>query len=603
MEEPSPNNETTQEAIEATNNNDMADQAGQPVGDNGAGQPNQGPAQRAAEGRFKMPMSYDNARPKFDGATATSLTRFLEGLQQVFEGGGITEGQPKKEKALSYLDNQHLKDGWRSLPGYDATRTYDEWVEEIRAMYPELEEVKHGSRKRLQEICAEAYGCEKSEAGRFLRFGMFFRAEGKKLELPPAQVTNMDMVGTILETVSPAFRRDIEVYLDNPASITALLPNVTFPAQPANFVNRREDRVPWETVLDVAVELARTHRPRIGLFGGGGTTTVVKTTARALPPAIHPRIVIKQETDEKVEGFAMEIAAMRDVMDVREKQFEDTLKRLESSLTEQVKVMAQSAGRAPPAPVNQLNPGNDGETDNRGYQNQRDRSTPYSYVPRTTDIDCFWCMKSGHMAKDCPRKAAQIDDGKIIIEGNGAKLSNGSYIPKYPLTMSRADKVDDWFRKQGNTAPAAPVQGANFHQVYHNDMFEGDAFEQSYDTSQDELRSAKAQLAIMQRRMQTMQLQQQMASLRQTPPHMDQGAAGSNRVDAFLSGGQGLNTVAQPPFVQRQSPSHPQMVDVSQFLSALQAGMGSVNAGPLGTAEQFAVTRSVKGDAPGGSNF
>ena len=120
----------------------------------------------AAVAGFGIPAAWDQNCPKFDGENANSLRIFHRNCESIFACGGITDEQQKKEKLLEYLDHVDIREQWQNLDMFQTGNTYGQWKDEILQLYPEIEDMAHGSLQKLMEICGQARSIFHAELGR-----------------------------------------------------------------------------------------------------------------------------------------------------------------------------------------------------------------------------------------------------------------------------------------------------------------------------------------------------------------------------------------------------------------------------------------------------
>jgi len=551
--------------------------------------------------RFRMPETWESGRPQFDGKTYKQLDKFLEEVARVIAQGGINGEQSMKEKYISYLDDKNIREGWQMLAEFAITHTCAQWIKAVKELYPELEEYEKGSLIRLREICEEAQGCTRADLGKIKRFKIFFEAEAAKLLKPPAQVTNVNLVGTILKTFDQQFAKQIEDAMNLPGVAQIIRPDgVPVPAAAGvgEAIKRRGDHMSYLEVLKVAVYLADNWTGREALFEISGGRLDEKSLVEPAAPnkgSSGLPFAMKREFTDQMEGFALEIAAIKDTFVVRDKQMQDTIKKIEA-VAEQARVLNQGLAKAPP---------NNGQSNDyrqqQGNHFNRDPN-PYRMTPPPNfaieDINCHWCGEKGHMMKDCQKKNEKIDRGQVVIENGQVRLPGNLFIPRYPEHLSRDQKVEEWHRKRDSANPAT----ANLYQhSFMNEAANPDQLDLFYDTTQDELRSARAQQAIMMKQMQQMSqmgraggysVGSNMSSHgqgRETPPHFITEQDNSTQNNGQLYGQQqGM----VPQFVQTtQAPQNTGLVDMGQLLNLLNVVQSPQNKGNGGVLDQLVATR------------
>nr|GAT51230.1 predicted protein [Mycena chlorophos] len=265
----------------------------------------------------------------------------MDQCNRIITASGITGDQEKKNQVLSYVTAK-VRQAWEGVREYQDGTSYADWVIRLRKIYPEHEERTLGSLSRLREICKDAEGVTRGELGRILRFTTFFAAEAKKLIQKPAQVTNSNLVGTILDTVHPDFSAQIGLAMNNPGIETIWATDAEIAeddaailaAQPAGeeALVRRGDRLSWKKVLKIVEHLAENWTGTEALFSTtNGRNTMVP--AIKIEPVILERkaeSAMKREVTDKLEMFQLDIAALKDTLNVQDRRMNEVFRKFET---------------------------------------------------------------------------------------------------------------------------------------------------------------------------------------------------------------------------------------------------------------------------------
>lgn len=430
---------------------------------------------------FKVPSSYDQNRPKFDGSTPNSLKLFIRNTETICKNGGITTDQARKEKLLEYLDHMDINEQWQRLPGFDKAKKYDEWKEEILELYPEIEDMTFGSMEKLQEICRQNQYIKQTELGKLRRFSLAFRNEAEKLMDGTAAVVNKHLVELILAVLEPSFAQEVERAVGRKA-IDDLARQGATPAQLAAKKSRRGDRMPYATVLEIADYIADTWSGgSVGNYLLGGKTRSA-TQAGVIP--VDYGNMVKQEVQEKLDTFASELAQLKDMTVVQGKHMTENFKKWDQSLENSFKLMNQSLRGPPPHQTEITQAGPSRREGNSGQSGEG---------------PCFFC-NGPHIVRFCTAKDEYITIGWIKVEDRLIKMGDGSWIPRYPESISRKAKVDEYWAKKGVSKEMAMAKKsslmATFYPVHEGtpwDFYETERIGDLYDTREDEIRSAKIQ--------------------------------------------------------------------------------------------------------------
>lgn len=551
----------------------------------------------AGNDRFKMPQPWETSRPKFDGTPSGTLTRFVEQVDAIILGGAITDEQLRKEKLLSYIDDKRVRDAWKSLPEFTAPQTYARWKKSILALYPEIEEIEKGSLSALKEICEEAKGLTRADYGKLKRFSVFFRVEADKLLVTPAVVTNLGLVNTILTVLSAGFAKQVEDTMNLPGALQTIIPVAEpVPDEEEGAAGRRGDKLSYKDVLKIAMHLAETWTGREALFEISGGRSDERSLVGVVAPKTGSPVpyAIKREFNEQFESLSLEIAAIKDTFNVRDKQLAETLKKFDYAV-EMAKSLKQEVAKAPAA---------NGEQSNDYRPQARDQFQPrepnnYRMTPPThlavTDLKCHWCGKPNHMVRDCPEKRRKLDEGVIVMENGQLRMADGSYISRYPESMTKDERVNESLRKQGKPGVSALLYQESFYNMQQDEQAN-----QVWDTTADELRSMRVKKQQLE-----MQLQQlQNGGTSGMGSSMGIGYAQPRESPPHLNLHQGIqyaqSPMGYPPTAV--SPAGPAM-SMEQLLVLLNRGMNSQSTQNQ-PAEQYLLTRGgARSDPPPQQGF
>lgn len=456
---------------------------------------------------MKIPFPWDTkSSPSFDGKSAESLLKYIMFCKMIIEEAKVTTTEAKKEILLRYC-NIHIQEEWSSLDEYD-TGTFEEWVEAIESLYPEIKSFRTGSLKRLDEICTKNAGLKKSDQGLIKRLNVQFKLEADKLTKPPSLVTNIVLVEKYLTCFEPIFAIEINsmisrVLYDREAGLIPKPITVQTPAQAqaqAARVERPEETIELDELFVLVERLSRINiRP-----SGSATSHLASTPAPIIgAPAQYSdwartEVKIKEEVNERMEAG---MALIKDTLVVSEGRIKQEMNSVSSQVNDlktdmrDMKKSVEQAlnqnsyrGRDPPPHRDIVQAG---QASNRDGE---DRTF------RQYNKDCFYCYLSGHMVRDCPYKREHIDTGKIIIENGRMKLGDGAIFPKWPESKSQKQRVDDYFgNKSVPGAPHVLIQDYNPPQPGQVAQFKQDIIDNLntvYDTRDDEIRCLKVQNVI-----------------------------------------------------------------------------------------------------------
>jgi hypothetical protein len=571
-------------------------------------------------GTFKLPQAWDTNKPKFNGEDPEDLVKFLSQVGEIIEQAKFTTDVQKKQTLLRYLDSVSTKDEWKSLASW-TSGTYEEFIDEIQLMYPEIQDISSGSIERLKAVCARFQDLKISDLGKIKRFGIAFMVEAKKLEKPPIALLNGTQVELYLASFNPEFREEIqkvirstEVILDE--TKTAPAPAVVGVAK---GVDRRDSSVPITRVISIAESMARHHTPSNTVLIGSYTSVSDEEVSRGTLPKYDPVIAkMKQEMDAGFSKIENELMQSKDREVIREKKTDTMIRMLQQNLR----------GAAPHQDVPETGQSHS-QNDERQQQGQRpQRQNEGNWQGRTQmGGDCHYCLLPGHYIADCPHKAVHLDLGKLIVQNGRIKMGDGTYIPREPSNKSQRQKVDEHYDRKAQGAPiqsnynSQPQNGGILHLPIPESDSQFNHIEYSYDTTMDEMRSLKAQnLALMEQQRLHGVYQQGLVPTPQfqgvqygpyRPPTQVQNTAPAQPAPNPGYPGQTVVPInlATVPTGNPINPAGP-AIDIKvtpetmQFLSGMEYGKQMAARGLPATQDQFVTTRGdVKGGAPAPPGF
>ncbi|SJL15895.1 uncharacterized protein ARMOST_19403 [Armillaria ostoyae] len=155
----------------------------------------------------KMPRPMSRDAPKFDSDEPGNLRHFLGQMEDLFSDYSITDDDEKKKKLVRYTDAR-TEEEWQALEEYD-NGTFAEFKEAVLKNYPEAADAETGTWERLTRISHKFSNLGADERESYLKFKRRFLTKAKKLQKPPALVTNRELVEKFTESLSPAFCANI----------------------------------------------------------------------------------------------------------------------------------------------------------------------------------------------------------------------------------------------------------------------------------------------------------------------------------------------------------------------------------------------------------
>ncbi|KAJ7044362.1 hypothetical protein C8F04DRAFT_1250312 [Mycena alexandri] len=382
------------------------------------------------------------------------VTAQLDGIHkqaQCYRDGGLVDDDDKKARVLGYVETD-VRDQWESLDSF-VGGTYESWIKEIEALFPELEDWDKGSIEKLNRLCKQNQNISTSDLGQLRRFSKAFMVEATKLLADPAAISNGRLV-TIFEgcldqdfaALVKVMRNHVTIMgIANPAyAIPAGVPGT---AGASTGVKRRTDKPPIQEVIRVAESIAAAS----GVDEDSDKDDFVNTGSVSKTAAAEVK-GMKKELSSTMDTFAEEMAKLKDAMVVQEKRMKESLNHVETTL----KHTFSQAVRGPP-PHQDLPPVNPRANPNPG--------------PLRSDKDagCHYCWETDHRIAECDYKNEHIDMAYLSFDSGYLRLGNGAYIPRAPMDKSRKVRVDEYYASQGKPKgkPLRSSLAANYHHTQY----------------------------------------------------------------------------------------------------------------------------------------
>jgi hypothetical protein len=623
---PEQQNEQQTENQQSEPNNDIMDHLGQPaqglaqapaqglninpnlnpVGANPLPVNQPAPGQQGPTLDRRYPNPWDVSRPKFSRVPDVGeIKTFWDHIDGIWATRPAIPDDDKKDRTLDFVDAIDLKDQWRGITEYGPNYTYEQWKAAILTFYPEIEEMVSGSIFKIQTLCKNARGLERKDLGPFRRFAVAFNSEALKLLSPPALVTNRDLVQVVLDTLAADFAKEVELTLNQPSSAAVIVQNSELKLAPPTAVvqqtmqaqlNRRGDKFTYIQVLHVVDYLMCNWSGRSAMDSlniGGGVEKGALEGKSLLPGTVNPLLPtdgqlsdvplggrsIKHEVTDQLDLFAQEIAGMKDTMNLRDKQIQDTVKKMSDTMENSFKVLNQSLKT--PAPNQREAP----RTEHREYRS--------SEGPKRGP--CFFCLGS-HMISECEIKEEFIRIGWILVKDSRITMGDGSWIPRYPEEISKAEKVEKYYNGKGMTRESPSQKKSSMMNSYVVPYDEGSGYDRVdhiYDSRDDELKTYRAQQSLLAAGNNYVQPNRMQMVQHVEPPVMNY-------------------SILQRP-VQQQAQQVQQNVessavvpgmDIAQLIQIIDTARGSNNASRDPQLEQFVQTRTgAKSDSGQSQGF
>ncbi|SJL11298.1 uncharacterized protein ARMOST_14701 [Armillaria ostoyae] len=357
----------------------------------------------------KMPRPTSRDAPKFNSDEPENLRHFLGQMEDLFSDYSITDDDEKKKKLVRYTDT-HTEEEWQALDEYDSG-TFAEFKEAVLKNYPEAADAETGTWERLTCIARKFSNLGADEHESYLKFKRRFLTEAKKLQKPPALVTNRELVEKFTESLSPAFRENIAAQLSikrgiksatsapaaAPAAATASAAAAPVVAKP---VKRWEDMHTLDEVVAEADDIALNSSTSYLLSATSGSISSTGATSGS---------GIKAEFEE----VKQQVTTLLDRIDVSEKQAKEH--------QEQILRAFQQGGN--------------------NSSSSRQPRPQNEYLGAGPSDNCWYDWKPGHFVRDCQNVQKHVAEGLLKLFDRKFMMADGTPIPCKPAHLCPMDHM------------------------------------------------------------------------------------------------------------------------------------------------------------------
>lgn len=417
------------------------------MADQGGGNNNNAP--RGTGPTFRIPYAWDKNKPTFDTEDADDLIAFVDQVKQILDLANVTSDAERKKRLTEYLPRKK-QDVWRELDTY-TNGTFDDFLEDVYKIYPEVSSTKIGSMDALVKLCKSSRGISITEEGLLKRFGAEFHSLVKKLMKGKAITTNSEACRRYLDTLEPSFASALRMMVSSQNILKKQMRGVAPAAgNAATEERRKEDPIEISDLIKLANQMAEGQQEGAASSIGGDS----------VPRGRDLNSVKLERTEEKVEELAGDIAELKDAFNVVRSE-------TKAAQTDIMKALQQVLKGPPPHMIltrpNSESNGQDrvNNSGNRGDQN------------------CYYCGGNDHYSRDCGTKQEHIGKGWLTVEDGKHKLGDGNFIPRDD-NKPQAQRVESYWRKKS---------------VSQNWYAQGNRSSEDLETAMDEIRSLKVKLA------------------------------------------------------------------------------------------------------------
>ena len=386
--------------------------------------------------------------PKFVARRPEELRRFLRQMEDLWNEAGIKEDKIKKESVGKYADYE-CEEEWAAFDTYVDPYTWDEFKEELFANYPEAAAAERGTPQRIREICDDQREIVLGDMQGLYGFRRKFMAEAKKLLVPPAVMSNRELVELFMgrlsgDMASLVFQRlsslaagevikvekpDATVNIDKAATAEEAV------TKTKQIGKRPEDRHDLSKVCEAAVAVSEDHQ---GFF-----RTVNKTSRRDSSRG-REVMTFSQPQSSESRDLAQKLEEIEGVQALEKDRLTTVNKTIEAKfgeLQDMFKTMLSMAQKQeqPHQPV-----GHGGSIFERGADGILGKPGTMPRWGKSVDNErCFYCGHKGHYVPDCTELKEELRSGRLRTGSDGKlRLGDGTRIPPGPMGSTIKERIE-----------------------------------------------------------------------------------------------------------------------------------------------------------------
>ena len=373
--------------------------------------------------------------PKFSSEKPEGLRRFVRMMEDLWKDASVVDDEMKKNMIGKYAD-QDSEEEWVAFETFKKGHSWDEFKEELIRNYPEAAAAERGTPARLSQLCAKVGKISLGDMESLYSFRRQFMVEAKKLQKPPAAMSNRELVERFIGCLSEALASAVLQYLGNKMIMSRPDEGCTSagkqPDTKEGVARRPEDRYDLDEVCQAAIQVSENSQ---GMFSLMQRETTLNTGKRGVLMFNQP-ISETKVLSEKVEELEGVQALERDRFASVQKTMESKMDGLENLLKTLLSQSQASVGH--------------GDFKGNGGKHHEHHGSPVQKWGKTSDNDkCFYCGKLGHFQADCDEMKGQILTGNIKVNPEGKlRLKDGAFIPNYPPGATIKERVERHYSKK-----------------------------------------------------------------------------------------------------------------------------------------------------------
>jgi hypothetical protein len=419
------------------------------------------PLTTMGEKRMVTPGSKD--APSFKSARPEGLRRFIRLMEDLWIEAGVTKDDVKKSMIGKYAD-QDSEEEWSAFGTFE-TGTWDEFKEELIANYPEAAAAERGTPARIRELCAETSRIRLGDMPALYRFRRAFLAEAKKLQKPPAVMSNRELVGLFIKRLSDTLASSVLQFLGNRAPTAHSKEGVSGKGKEKDETRRPEDKYDLEEVCKAAIQVSENSQGMFDLLKESPDSGEREVFMFNQPVSETKALSSKVEELEGVQALERDrLASMNKTIESRIGGLEDLIKTL----------LAQSQTQVSQGTCKGDCKSGNGKT----HESSSGQPQKWGSAKSMENEKCFWCFLQGHFLADCDDLKEQIRLGNVKYSPEGKlRLRDGSFIPNYPAGASLKERMSKhlarkpsqfFYGEYEDSDPVVPAMTSKYAPQYSN---------------------------------------------------------------------------------------------------------------------------------------
>ena len=202
--------------------------------------------------------------PRFSASRPEELRRFLRQMEDLWADAGIDDDDKKKASLGKYADYESEEE-WAAFTTYGTGYSWDDFKRELFENYPEAAEAQRGTPQRIRQICRDTKEINLGDLQALVAFRRRFMTEAKKLLVPPAVMSNRELVELFVGRLSAGMGSLVLQHLANSGEKESTKVEKSENSQGLSdkLTRRPEDRFDLEQVWKAAVAVSENYR---GIF-------------------------------------------------------------------------------------------------------------------------------------------------------------------------------------------------------------------------------------------------------------------------------------------------------------------------------------------------